>query len=145
MYCDTNCTLLGLQSFLVSGCRVWARRKQLPQHVLSLLLHPSFSGWTEHLFAAVKGRLFCILLLTSHASLSVRKRNFPSTMIPDFWNECWQRRWIRDISVRSYGIPFSAAAPIHLWFRLLIRDFFARINLALCCLAVSTHAIIFSS
>lgn len=31
-------------------------------------------------------RLFCILLLNLHASLFCMRRNFPVTMIPDFWN-----------------------------------------------------------
>lgn len=40
----------------------------------------------------------------------VTQWNFPSTMIPDFWNWFWQRRWICDISARIYEILFSAVA-----------------------------------
>lgn len=59
MYCDIHCTLLGLKSFLVSGFRV---KKSFLSRSVSLLLHPSFSGWMERSFAIVKETVLCIAL-----------------------------------------------------------------------------------
>lgn len=56
--------------------------------------------------AAVQETGLCFSLKLS----CVTQWNFPSTMIPDFWNWFWQRRWICDISARIYEILFSAVA-----------------------------------
>lgn len=59
--------------------------KKLPQQVVSLLLHPSFSGWTELSLAAVRESVLYFALKLSCVTFCVQ-RNFPSTMIPDFLN-----------------------------------------------------------
>lgn len=49
------------------------------------------------------------------------------------------------MAIRSYGILFSAAAPIHLWLRLLMWDFFLHLNLMQCSFSNSCNHFYFLS
>lgn len=150
MHCDTDRTLLEHKSLLVSGCtRGTATKKQERKKRASsaggVIVVASIFLWTDRTFICRCIRdcfVFCSQAFKRHF-LHADKFLFND----DSWLLKWvlAKRWICDISVRSYEIPLfcHSTSSVVVW--AVNMRFLLNINLSLLSLAFSAPAIIFSS